>query len=150
MHRIRRFLALPGGQRKVFAEAAFWLSVARVAVACLPFRWIVRYLGKFSAEHGPLEGEDRSEDLRSVLWSIRVVSRHLPWESRCLVQAVAGQRMLCGRGLPSTLYLGVANDEESGELVAHAWLRSGERILTGDGRLERYAVVARFGAEDES
>jgi hypothetical protein len=60
----------------------------------------------------------------------RVVGRNLPWENTCLVQAMAGQWMLRRRGLPGKLYLGLARDLESGELLAHAWLRTGEKVLT--------------------
>jgi hypothetical protein len=46
------------------------------------------------------------------------------------------------RGIDNTLYLGVGRDETKG-LVAHAWLRCGELILTGGGR-EHFMVVGKF------
>lgn len=62
-----------------------------------------------------------------------------PWESKCLVRALAAQRLLCRRGLSSTLYLGCGMEE--GKMVAHAWLRFGEMYVTG-GDGGGYTTVA--------
>ena len=75
------------------------------------------------------------------------VARHLPWDCTCLAQALAGKAMLRVRGVPSTLYLGLAKTGEV-QLQAHAWLRCGERILTGWQEKGRFTVIATF-AEDE-
>ena len=56
--------------------------------------------------------------------AIHIVSKYTFWESQCLVKAIAAMRMLEKRGIESTLYLGTAKDE-SGKIIAHAWLRSG-------------------------
>jgi len=52
--------------------------------------------------------------------------------------------MLRRRRLVSTLYLGVAKDE-NGSLSAHAWLRCGRRILTGDSGAEQFKIISSFG-----
>ena len=67
-----------------------------------------------------------------------------PWESKCLVRALAAQRLLCRRGLSSTLYLGCGMEE--GKMVAHAWRRFGEMYVTG-GDGGGYTTVARFCKE---
>ena len=51
--------------------------------------------------------------------------------------------MLEKRGIESTLYLGTAKDE-SGELIAHAWLRSGPYFVTGAEGMEKFTVVGKF------
>ena len=57
--------------------------------------------------------------------------------------------MLRRRGLPSTLYLGVARDGEAGSGArAHAWLRSGHVVVTGGAGREQFTVVASFADED--
>ena len=67
-----------------------------------------------------------------------------PWESKCLVRALAAQRLLYRQGLSSTLYLGCGMEE--GKMVAHAWLRFGEMYVTG-GDGGGYTTVARFCKE---
>jgi hypothetical protein len=51
--------------------------------------------------------------------------------------------MLRRRGVPSTLYLGVMKDDTAG-LSAHAWVRSGDVVLTGATGRERFTVISTF------
>jgi hypothetical protein len=46
--------------------------------------------------------------------------------------------------LPSTIYFGLAKENEN-QLMAHAWVRCGERIISGKAGMERFTVVACFG-----
>jgi hypothetical protein len=82
---------------------------------------------------------------RLAVWFVPF--RRLPWMSQCLVQAVAATWMLQRRRIPSTLYFGLAKDSD-GKLIAHAWVRSGERILTGAKGHHDYRVVATFAEPD--
>jgi hypothetical protein len=149
-HRFRQFLALSRSEQSAFVEAALLLSLARAAVAFVPFRRIAQHIGRFQDETEPEERPDWLEKRRLVFLSLHRASHHLPWKSSCLVQAIAGQRMLLRRDVPSTLYLGLARDADSGELLAHAWLRSGEQVLTGGSASgDRYTVVGSFTAGDE-
>lgn len=127
----------------LLAEAAGWLVAARLAVLVVPFRILSPRLGTHMAE-SPAEDDDRrGETLRRVGWALRAISRHVPWRSACLEQGLAGKMMLRRRGVPNTLYLGVARDP-SARVQAHAWLRSGGLVVSGaDGR-ERFTVVSTF------
>jgi hypothetical protein len=51
--------------------------------------------------------------------------------------------MLGRRNVQSTLYLGLAKDEKD-QMVAHAWVRCGNKIVTGKAGMERFTVVACF------
>ncbi|HZH61909.1 MAG TPA: lasso peptide biosynthesis B2 protein, partial [Metabacillus sp.] len=81
--------------------------------------------------------------LSSVSQAIHIMSRYTFWESQCLVKAIAAMKMLEKRNIESTLYLGTARDE-SGELIAHAWLRSGPYYITGSEGMEKFTVVGKF------
>ena len=143
--RFAKFLRLPTAERWWAIEAFAWLGVARLAVLTIPFRRLAASLGIRQTS------EDRQTDSKAPLLPellrvariIRQVSNHTPWRSNCLAQALAGRGMLSRRGVASTLYFGVAKNEQ-GELEAHAWLRSGETTVTGATEIIRYAVVARF------
>jgi hypothetical protein len=138
-------LRLPWADRWLLLEALVWLGLARLAVTVLPFRRIAPHLGDHMAESPEEEGAV-VDDLPRVSWAVQAVSRRTPWESRCLVQAVAAQRMLRRRGIGSTLYLGVAKAGQT-ELEAHAWLRSGRVYLVGGQDRQRYKVVSSFADE---
>jgi hypothetical protein len=92
------------------------------------------------------EGGERRKLAGEVAQAVHRASRHVPWAAKCLVQAMAGKKMLERRGIASTLYLGLAKSPDQG-LQAHAWLRCGSQIILGGGGLERFAVVAAFGPD---
>ncbi len=72
----------------------------------------------------------------------------MPFRARCLHQSIALRRMLSRRGIPVVVHLGVARDQTDRgrqDFAAHAWVSVGPRVISGDGALEKYATVARFG-----
>lgn len=113
------------------ARAAAELLVARV---CLrkwdtPRLLALRTEGA-SARSSPLV--DR------VAFVIPRVAARLPWRADCLVQALAARRWLGAHGIATSLVLGVRKDGEA--LAAHAWLKVGERTVTG-GDVSDYRAV---------
>jgi hypothetical protein len=50
--------------------------------------------------------------------------------------------LLQRRGLASTLFFGAS--PAGGSLLAHVWVRSGERDVIGCEELEKFAVLSRF------
>jgi hypothetical protein len=146
MSRLHKFLCLSHADRFYLLEAAVWLGLARLALLILPFRWIALWLGRHMALAQDLAEGTPAELLTRISWGVTTAGCHLPWDCTCLTQAMAGKAMLKCRGVPSTLCLGVAKDEET-YLQAHAWLRCGDRILTGWQGIAKYTVIATF-AED--
>lgn len=138
-----KFFKKPLADQTLYIEATFWLGISRIAILILPFRWIAPLLGTHMASSDENDENGDRETIISVSRAIRTMSRHLPWECKCLAQAISGKMMLRRRQIPSTLYLGVAKKED-GDLNAHAWLRAGDIIILGGGGLERFAVVSTF------
>jgi hypothetical protein len=91
----------------------------------------------------PEDDPGKEEYIRRISWAIDVLSRRTPWESKCLVQAITAKILLRRKLLPNTLYLGVAKDGND-KMIAHAWTRTGCRIVTGGYGLDAYTVVATF------
>jgi hypothetical protein len=146
MSRVSKFLNLTRSERILLIEATFCLVAAQAALLILPFRSIAPYLGEYMTRSSLQTGALSEDLIGNISWALATASRHLPWECKCLVQALAGKAMLKRRGVPSTLYLGLAKAGEA-QLKAHAWLRCGERILTGWQAMGEYAEIASF-AED--
>lgn len=139
----RVLLALPAGNRRLLAEAFFELGRARLALL-RPFARLAPSLGERERE---TPSERAPEGERAIVGrvadAIAAASRHTPWSSMCLTRAVAGLRMLERRGIGCTLYLGTGRDETGG-LAAHAWLRSGDRYITGAEEMRRFTTVGKF------
>lgn len=143
MHLLTTFLKKPPADRVLYLEATFWLAISRLAILILPFKWIAPFLGTHMAQTDTRDDPAQKETTTRVCRTIGTMSRHLPWECKCLAQAISGKRMLRRRHIHSTLYLGVAK-KQNGDLNAHAWLRTGDTVVLGGGGLERFAVVSTF------
>jgi hypothetical protein len=146
MGRLGKFLTLAQSEQGCLLEAAFWLGIARLAIMVVPFRRLAPLLGRSMARSPQENGAAPAELLNRISWALNTASRHLPWDCLCLAQALAGKAMLRRRRLASTLYLGLAKEGDT-QLKAHAWLRCGERFLTGQSGMQDFTVIATF-AED--
>lgn len=133
------------GSRAILVEACIALCAAKLRLMVTPPGRVRRILGEPApplATHGPAPAAALRRTAR-VRWAVVAARARLPWRSSCLCAALAAARMLRRRNLPATLYLGVAR-EEGEALRAHAWLRSGELIVTGEPGMEDFAVIAGF------
>lgn len=144
----KRFAAYPADLKRMYAEAYFYLAWARV-LKLLPFSKVAPSLGTHRKETSYASTTEQALLQRKVAKAVHAMSRVTWWESQCMVKAVAAMKMLRRRGIASTLYLGSGRDE-GGKMIAHAWLRSGSYYVTGNEKLERFAVVAVFGNDTEA
>jgi hypothetical protein len=142
---LHRFVGLSRAERRLFLEAVMWLGIFRTVILLIPFRRIAPRLGAHMAET-PLRDDvpEKRQLAKDVAMAVIRASRHVPWDAKCLVQAMAGKKMLKRKGIQSTLYLGLARKADH-DMQAHAWLRCGERIILGGRGLKHFAVVAAFG-----
>lgn len=141
---LKRFLRLPGGRKLMVSEALLALMVARLAIAALPFRRIAAWVGTAGAESCGTAPPEQVETAKMVGWAVERLGRKVPWDARCLTQAVAAWAMLKRRGLDGTISFGAAKSE-SGELKAHAWLRFGPCVVTGGAGHEDFKVLTTLG-----
>jgi hypothetical protein len=136
-------------RQRLLAQAAIALLIATVALRCLPFARIARWLGVSCLETAADSKPHRDLLASDIGWAVRAVARRLPWSAQCLTQAIAATLLNRLHGVSSTLYLGVTFTP-SRVLRAHAWVRSGRRIVVGGARHQRFSVVGCFaGRFDE-
>ncbi|WP_439873834.1 lasso peptide biosynthesis B2 protein [Bacillus mycoides] len=140
--RLRVFLSLNMETKLLFLEAFIFLGWARV-LKSITFSKVAPSLGDYMNETSVSKIQPHGDTLKKVSEAISIMSRYTFWESQCLVKAMAGMKMLEKRHIESTLYLGAAKDN-NGELIAHAWLRSGSFYVTGSEGMEKFTVVGSF------
>ncbi|ARZ63764.1 lasso peptide biosynthesis B2 protein [Bacillus paranthracis] len=140
--RLRVFLSLNMETKLLFLEAFIFLGWARV-LKSITFSKVAPSLGDYMNETSVAQIQPHGDTLKKVSEAISIMSRYTFWESQCLVKAIAGMKMLEKRHIESTLYLGTAKDNH-GELIAHAWLRSGSFYVTGSEGMEKFTVVGSF------
>ncbi len=141
-NKIKSFVCMSSTTKKLLIEAFLFLGWARI-LKFLPFAKISPTLGEHMSETSYQEVTSNKKQLKSIASAIHIMNRYTFWESKCLVQAIAAMKMLERRGIESTIYFGTARDNK-GELIAHAWLRSGSFYLTGYCGMERFTVVSKF------
>ncbi|RBP88292.1 transglutaminase superfamily protein [Cytobacillus firmus] len=142
MHKLITFLSMERQSKFLLIEAFLLLAWARI-LKMLPFSKVAPSLGKHMTETSKNYTDSTIEQIKKVSHAIHIMSRYTFWESQCLVKAIAGMKMLEKRGVDSTLYLGTARDE-TGKLIAHAWLRSGPFYISGSEGMEKFTVVSMF------
>jgi hypothetical protein len=134
---------MPSSQRRLLAEALTALLIARGAMAFLPFRRIAAWLGTAGAESPATATVEEIGMAKEVGWAVTAVARRVPWDGRCLAQALAATWMLRRRGLEGTVSFGACPGEPTG-FRAHAWLRLGSCIVTGGPSVEGFKVFTTF------
>jgi hypothetical protein len=116
----------------------------RLVILIFPFKAIVGFMGTEGVETTYCRTAEHLPKIRAVSWAVNTASRHTPWKSLCMVQALTAQLLLRYFSIPATLYLGVAKNE--GILSAHAWLRSGSEIVTGGDNMHNYQTIICYGS----
>ena len=144
--RLRTLRGWSSLRRTLAWQAFWWLGWYRLLILTVGFRRFAWLQGWFMAEtlRGAAPAERRLAS--EIGFAVRRMADHTPWQSACLPQALAAQRMCRRRGLGSTLYLGVAGSGDA-ELEAHAWLRCGDAVLTGEDEMGDFVQVASYALD---
>jgi len=143
VRKLKTLFSLDNTTILMIIEATFFLGWARIRMLVQPFSKIAPSLGLYMQETDIRFCADQRVTLMKIRQVIHLMSRHTPWDTKCLVRAMAGMKMLERRGIESTLYLGTGKDE-LGKMIAHAWLRSGSMYITGDEEMDRFTVTGMF------
>ena len=140
---LRRFYRISRSRKRLLGEALIALAIARAAMALLPFRRIAAWMGTSGAETPATATVAEICVAKEIGWAVCVIARRVPWDGRCLAQALAGTGMLRRRGLEGTVSFGVCRGGNS-ELNAHAWLRFGSCMVTGGPGHQRFNSFTTF------
>lgn len=138
------FYRLSWRMKLLFIVTFFLTGLVRFSILVIPFRYLSVILGEKSGNTSEEVEHDKLVKASKVGRVVETVSRHTPWESKCLVKAITAQLFLKILRIPNTLYLGVSHDPENNNMLAHAWLRCGQLILTGANERPGFKVVAQF------
>jgi len=140
--KLQKFQRLPAAERWLVVRAAFWLGVARVMLAVMPFR---RLSERLAVDPDATADQPSSEFLERVGFAVRAAGNNVPWLSNCFPQAIAARMLLRRQGYSTTIHLGVEKGGE-GDIAGHAWLTCGETVVVGGEDLERYTVMYSINA----
>jgi Transglutaminase-like superfamily len=126
----------------IFVEAWLALHWSKLMILFFPFQKIAARLG-YPQKETPAEELNNSDVVLVAIGTARAV-RYALYKSQCFDKSLAVMILLKRRKIPTTIYFGLKRD--AGYLQAHAWLRCGNKIITGGLGQDEYAPVAWFGS----
>lgn len=141
-----RFWRLPWRRQYGFGLALGQLLLAAWRVKYQPWSRLAAHLGAQNQETALNLTPAQETVVREVRWAIQTISRRLPYPPTCLMQALAAKALLAQYHIPATLYIGVAPQQTAERPInAHAWLRCGPHLVTGQHEQQRYRPLVWYG-----
>lgn len=128
LSRVRTFASLSPADHWALATTAIRLLGSRGALAVLPYATVRRFFAR--PHRRSFCVSDAPAYRRRVSWAVRAAGRWVLGDRPCLAQALVAERLLRRGGLEAHLRIGVAKGPD-GELLAHAWVESGDVIVVG-------------------
>lgn len=113
-------------------------GVGRLASLSLNLKKVFWYLG-YTHENKQLSLIATDEQV-SLAYKISktatLISKYVPWESKCLIEAIMVKTLLKYYRIPYVIHIGVKKtDDENKPLLAHAWLKVKDNVVIGgDGQ----------------
>jgi hypothetical protein len=127
-----------------FLEAWIYLNLARLLIIFFPFKQIAAFIGKSQVESSKELNSDK------IIYDIELAIirgiKYVIFSSKCYDQALATIFMLKRRKISSTIYFGLYKDDE--KMLAHAWVRCGDKIVSGKLGYEKFTPVAWFASNN--
>lgn len=138
---LAKFRRMSPSEYVTLAEAMALIFLSAPVIKLAPFRRLGR-LASLPVRR-PVSPAKQDEEINEVLWALAAAAKRTPLRALCFEYGLTAQVMLRRRGVPSTLYYGVAPDQAKG-VSAHVWVRVGTIDITGNEIAHRYAELARF------
>lgn len=126
MSRLRKFLALPGHDRRLLIAALGGLPLITAGVFLLGYKRMRALLGGANAET-PLARKSHGPGADQIARAVRLAATHGPVRGTCLSRSLLLWRLLNRRGIPSEIRFGVRACADAME--AHAWVEQSGRSL---------------------
>ena len=152
LRKLQQFLALSLLEKGLFFESLIHLAWLRLAIRVVSFERLTRGLKQHRSKDWvtllPMAVLDEALLISKIL---NMAANNTPWESACLVKALAARKMLQQRSIPGILFLGVRKEATgSGAMQAHAWTMAGESLLTGGAEHDTYQVISLYSWDIET
>lgn len=91
----------------------------------------------------PKNHKQKDIQVARVEQCIKRLKKYSFWPTTCYTEAITARIILKRKGIYSQIYFGVRKDENK-KLLAHAWTKVNERIITGQGEIELFKVIYIF------
>jgi hypothetical protein len=141
--KLQTLKGLPADTVLLFTKAVFISAAVRFTLLFLSFSRVMNWLGnagKETPQHNSGIDEHYVQKVKTAVW---LCNKYTPWKTECYVQALTARLLLRQKQVPSTIYIGFRK-RAGGKFEGHAWLRSGELIVTGNKDHATFQVHSLF------
>lgn len=133
-----------------FVPTWLMLGVVRVLIKISSFRRLVRFFG-VEADPRALQGRgqispEQEQIASNISTVVRLAAKYSPWRANCFPQALCASMLLNLYRLPFVTFMGLSREPTTAKVTAHAWVRTGSLVVTGDGQIDKYALVGCFAS----
>ncbi len=118
----------------------FFTLYANISIKIMPIKKLLSKVTNNTTEIDNTLNPTERGRLSKIINIIDVISNHVPWRVKCFEQALTTLYMAKILNIDLNVFFGVQR-EIDGKINAHAWTKSGGRILTGFDEHEKYTVV---------
>lgn len=136
-------------QKLQIAEIFFSLLIARLRVKFSTQRWLSEQWGTLHYETPRDLPEDQREQVQSMMRNFSLMEVNTSDRFNCRITALAAKWMLNRRGISSTVYVGFRKSLNDDAIEGHAWLRSGNMIVTGSKQKHSFRIVSCYGSDPQ-
>lgn len=145
INKVKIFLKMDKEMKILISKAFYLTGYYRFSILFVPFNKLAKRIGTISLESTIEPEEVFIPYIRKVRKAVMMTGKNTPWESLCLVQALTVQKLLKKKRIDNTVYLGLFKDANS-KVLAHAWIKCGNKVVVGEKGMEKFSVVAKFGS----
>jgi hypothetical protein len=130
---------------------AIWilLGLSRAAILAVSFKRLSGILGRRvdRLDFVPAITPHQTKRVIQIRKLISAAARNTPWVSNCFPQAIVARILLGIYRIPYALYFGLRRDFDTADLLAHAWVMSGDESVCGVLRSEIFQPVGCYGCQ---
>lgn len=133
-----RFTKLSLKNQLLLIEASIYTIWAWFMIRIFSFKRYLNWL-----KNPPEQQTPNEKEVLSVYRTLRKIHKYAFWPTTCYTEAISARLILKRKNIKSKIFLGMTKKDD-GELLAHAWTKVGDKIITGGGNLESYKVLYIF------
>jgi hypothetical protein len=119
----------------------------RLIISFGSFNTMARWLGHSHKcyQLSSIISEEQMNISRRISLIIKIIEKSSPWHTKCLAQAILARTILGFYRIPYVVHLGATlHSNQKITMKAHAWIKVGNRIVTGKEGHRTFTIVGTF------
>lgn len=139
-------------QRKLLIfEILKYSILSKIQLHLLSFKDLSKVFGRIDNNTGESFSSQNTEEIKNIFNLLNKISKHLPWEVKCLLKCHTASHSLRKRKQPFVTKFGVkASSESKFPVDAHAWIEINEELSLERPPDDSLTPIARYVYEGHS